>query len=606
MQNSLVGRKLNHYQVERYIASGGMADVYEAVDLRTDDRVAVKVLPPAYSRNHEMVERFHHEAKASGDLHHPNIVRTFEEGAADDLHYIAMELVTGRSLKDELAEHGALLPPRVLKIATQICHALNYAHARGVVHRDIKPANIMVDDDDNIIIMDFGIAKAADSTQLTSTGTAMGTPEYMSPEQIQGQADFRTDIYSLGVVMYEMLTGSAPFKAETPVAVAYKQTHEEPVPPSRIAPHVPRELERIVTRALRKSPDDRYPSAQAMYNDLPKEVRLSTPLRRTPTGQNRVKAAIPAPAQNVQSPVKLITSLVLVTLVGLAVAAYFLLLTGHLSVQSNPSGATVWINGNQAGETPMTKRMLAGMYDIRIGKGGYGFFDQEAVQIERQKQQAVSGELPSLIRSTPSAADVLIDGKQVGQTPLPYHFSPGQHTVTLKKEGYRELTKTFRVSAGNMAPMPEMNLAKIPDVHPIKITSAPSGAQTAIDGRPRGKTPLNVDLVAGQHHIYLAHPGYQAAEALVHVPGDANYHGTLTRLQAYGQLSVNAAPFGVVHVDGKLKGETPIVVKRISAGEHEVRLERTGFQPIQRRVVVEPDRMTRVGVLSNEWVRNDE
>ncbi len=606
MPQELIGQQLDRYRIDRYIASGGMADVYQAQDTETDKTVALKILPPEYARNQEMVERFHREARSAGALRHPNIVRIYGEGIADNLHYIAMEYVAGKTLKDRLTEHGSLLPQRVLNITTQICHALNYAHARGVVHRDIKPANIMVDQEDNVIITDFGIAKAADSTQLTSTGTAMGTPEYMSPEQIQGDTDFRTDIYSLGIVMYEMLTGRVPFRADTPIAVAYKHTHERPIPPRQIAPHTPRELESIIMKALEKDPDNRYPDIQAMYNDLPKEVRMTVPPQRISVESMPGYEKDRETTEPIRSPIKLIAVLLLITLAGLSLVAYFTLLTGYLTVESSPVGATVWINGKMAGETPLSKRVLAGAHHIKIGKGGYGFFEQADVEVQRRNTARVFGKLPALIRSSPSGAEVYINGELKGKTPLSYDFASGQYTLRLKRVGYEDRTKSLIASDQAMRPLPILEMAKIPERYSVKILSTPGKAQIVLNGKKSGFTPKTIELPTGRYHVYLMRRGYQSSQGFIKVPENLEYQGTLKQLQAYGKLAVNALPFGSVYLDGELKGETPLMLDRVLTGMHRLRITRSGFREIVREVAIEPDATTRVGIQAEEWVAADE
>ena len=201
---TLIGKTLGRYRITEHIGSGGMADVYKAIQESLGRSVALKVLPREYARDEGMVRRFHREARSAGRLSHPNIVTIYEDGLADDVHYFAMEYVEGNDLKNLIAGTGPLPPEQAREISKQVCDALSYAHERGVVHRDIKPANIMITPEGRVVVTDFGIAKAADSTRLTQTGTSMGTPEYMAPEQISGSTDHHSDLYSLGIVLYEI------------------------------------------------------------------------------------------------------------------------------------------------------------------------------------------------------------------------------------------------------------------------------------------------------------------------------------------------------------------------------------------------------------------
>lgn len=266
----MTGKVLNsRYQLEQLIGTGGMADVYRATDNLLGRTVAVKILHPRYAKDPVFIERFRQEAQAAANLNQPNIVNVFDWGIEDDVYYIVMEYVEGLDLKDIILRGGSLLPERAVEIAMSISLALEAAHARGVVHRDIKPQNVIVTRDNRVMVMDFGIARAAGGSAMTQTGTIMGTPQYISPEQAQGQtADPRSDLYSLGVVLFEMLTGKVPFDGDNPVAIAYKHVREDPLPPSMLNPDVSPELESVVMKALAKNPENRYQSAVEMRADL--------------------------------------------------------------------------------------------------------------------------------------------------------------------------------------------------------------------------------------------------------------------------------------------------------------------------------------------------
>src|SRR5450631_297435 len=267
---SLVGQVFsNRYRIEREIAHGGMAEVYLARDLSLDRLVALKALFPEFAREPSFVERFRREAQAAANLNDPNIVAIYDWGQEDGTYFIVMEYVEGSSLRDLMRAEGPIEPAQAAEITAEIASALAFAHRNGVVHRDVKPGNVLLTRSGTVKVTDFGIARAGASDGLTQTGSVMGTATYFSPEQAQGlPVDGRSDVYALGVVLYEMVTGVAPFTADSPVSVAYKHVREEPMLPSERNPDVPPDLEQIIMTALAKLPEHRYQTADDMRADI--------------------------------------------------------------------------------------------------------------------------------------------------------------------------------------------------------------------------------------------------------------------------------------------------------------------------------------------------
>jgi predicted Ser/Thr protein kinase len=273
---------LDRYEVGRLLGAGGMAEVFEGRDRLLARRVAIKVLQAQFARDPSFLIRFKREAQAAASLSHPNIVGVYDTGTEDGTHFIVMEYVDGRTLKDVIRAEGPLYPERAAEICADVCSALSAAHARGLIHRDIKPANVMLTPDGKVKVMDFGIARATTSETITQTAAVVGTAQYISPEQAQGQAvDYRSDLYSVGCCLYEMLTGTVPFTGATPVAIAYRHVREDPTPPRMLNADVPAPLEAICLKAMAKLPDNRYQTAAELHDDL-ERFRNGRPVQATP------------------------------------------------------------------------------------------------------------------------------------------------------------------------------------------------------------------------------------------------------------------------------------------------------------------------------------
>src|SRR6202795_283065 len=256
------------YRILRKLGTGGMANVYLAEDEVLGGRVAIKILNDRHAGAEYFVERFRREAKNAASLSHPNIVSIYDRGEAEGTYYIAMEYLDGRSLKELIVQRRPAPITVSVEYARQILSALRFAHAHGIVPSDIKPHNVLVDADGRVKVADFGIARAG-ASQMTEAGAIVGTAQYLSPEQARGtDVDQRSDLYSLGIVLYELLTGTLPFDGDTPVEIAMKHLSTVPELPSARRPEIPRDLDLIVMRALAKDPDDRYQNAEEMDADL--------------------------------------------------------------------------------------------------------------------------------------------------------------------------------------------------------------------------------------------------------------------------------------------------------------------------------------------------
>jgi serine/threonine-protein kinase len=293
----------NRYELEQKIGEGGMARVYRGRDTRLNRQIAVKVLHSHYADDASFLQRFHHEAQAAANLRHPNIVDVYDVGQDGDIHYIVMEYVPGNDLKALIARNGPLPIEQAVSIAEAVASGLEAAHRVGMVHRDIKPQNIIIGSGEQVKITDFGIAKSSLSTAMTETGVTFGTADYISPEQARGQpATPRSDIYSLGVTLYEMLTGRLPFTGDSSIAVAMQHVSADPPPPRMYNPRIPTGLEALVLRVLSKNPDERPASAREFarllqgYRDIGEQATVVRPVAPRPAPQPAISRPVAQPA----------------------------------------------------------------------------------------------------------------------------------------------------------------------------------------------------------------------------------------------------------------------------------------------------------------------
>jgi len=266
----VIGKTLGgRYEILERIGGGGMALVYKGHDLLLNRKVAVKVLRQQYVYDEEFIRRFRREAQSAASLSHPNVVSIYDVGQEEEIHYIVMEYIEGKTLNDLIKERAPLQVEEAIHIAAQICDALDHAHQNGIIHRDIKPHNILIGRNGRVKVTDFGIARAATSSTITQTGSVVGSVHYFSPEHAKGtQAGKNSDLYSLGIVLYQMLTAKLPFLGESPISVALKHLQEDVESPRAVNPLIPQSVENMIMKSLRKRPEERYQSAKDMMNDL--------------------------------------------------------------------------------------------------------------------------------------------------------------------------------------------------------------------------------------------------------------------------------------------------------------------------------------------------
>jgi eukaryotic-like serine/threonine-protein kinase len=374
----------DRYELRGPVGGGGMADVFLAHDNILDRGVALKLLKDQYAGNEEFVERFKREARNAAALSHPNIVSIFDRGESEDgTYYIAMEYLPGGTLKDRIMSRGALPPQIAAEVALQIAEALQAAHKRGVIHRDIKPHNILITESGDVKVTDFGIARAASSSTMTRTGSILGTAHYISPEQAMGEpVGPASDLYSLGVVLYEMLTGRVPFEADDPAGVSAKHAGEFPPHPREVNPEVPEGMDAVVMRLLARDPADRYGSAAELIEEL-RRVRDDVPPPPSP-GEEATTAALaaptlPPPAPGGTEPSRrrswtLIASVALMVLLGaVAGAVGWILWQDHneAGVPREAAGGSRHEPGSEEAEVPDVEGLTEQAAQERLAQAGF-------------------------------------------------------------------------------------------------------------------------------------------------------------------------------------------------------------------------------------------
>ncbi len=419
MQGTVVD---NRYTLVELLGSGGMAEVYLAHDEVLDRDVALKILRHQYAEDEQFVERFRREARSAAGLSHPNIVSIYDQGRSEDgAYYIAMEYVPRGTLKERISRYGALDPDAAAGVALQIADALQAAHEKGVIHRDIKPQNVLVTRTGDVKVTDFGIARAASST-VTATSAVLGTAGYMSPEQAMGKpVGPRSDLYSLGVVLYEMLTGELPYSAENPVALSMKHVNEPPRSPREVNPEIPEALDALTVKLLAKNPEDRYASAAELIDDLErrrsglppvvaqKTEKATAPLPADPEGRTKrtavqppVAAPVGIPGRDGRRRSRLFPALAAL-LLGLA------LLGGVWALTQGFGGSEPGTSGDQINKGPEQKTPLQSPGNLQVAPeqqqpDQQQFWQQQATPEQPQQIPPQSSSAPQVTPAQPQPA----------------------------------------------------------------------------------------------------------------------------------------------------------------------------------------------------------
>ncbi|HET9708672.1 MAG TPA: protein kinase [Gemmatimonadales bacterium] len=448
------------YRIERLLGRGGMGMVFLAQDLTLEREVAIKVLPPDFSSDPQVIKRFQQEAKTAAKLDHPNIIPIYRVESAEGLNFFVMKFISGTSLEDVLESQQPLSYDYIQRILSEAARALGHAHSRKVVHRDVKPANIMFDHDGRVMLTDFGISKALQSAgNLTGTGMIVGTPHYMAPEQAKGQpVDGRADQYSLGIVGYRLLSGQLPFSGDSVHTILYKHIFEPAPNVAALRPGTPRTLTDAIQRALSKEPSDRFPTMEAFAEAVRGDAMAGAADATTPLPTPA--AAIPATVRTAQRRSRVpLVALAVVVLAAVSLAAFFGLRGRNRAVPSS-SGDTTTIaqipeSSRQIPQstatavprdipettvTPRTQDTSPAVPPLRT----------TPTRAERPAPRAANGADGYLEIDSDPTAELFLDGVDLGPTPLFHHrVSSGAHALRLEASGYKTQHVAVQVEPGH-------------------------------------------------------------------------------------------------------------------------------------------------------------
>ena len=597
-----VPKSIGRYEILELVGKGGMGVLYRAIDPMLERDVALKMMHVDFTTDQLARERFQREAKAVARLQHKNVVTIHELGEVDGAPYIVMEFLTGKDLDAILRSRRAMTLVEKIEIAIQLCHGLGYAHEQGIVHRDIKPGNVRVLEDGTVKLLDFGIAKFAMSS-MTQTGTVMGTPSYMAPEQIAGTpVDGRADLFSVGVLLYELLIGHKPFMGDSPTAIVYQIMHVDPPPVRARMPDLPEALNAIVSRALQKDPNDRYSRAAELAADLQMvKMSLDPPLKGGNSGY--ISGATPLTLGQLHA-----TTLGTRTTIGTPAPA----LDGPMRGSVEEAAADAAPRGAARPSRKMSVPALIlgavavavvgfGIYLAvggRAGETGPGATAQPDTPPVTTGRSGAPTPPPSPssatfnVASVPAGASILLNGTDVGKvTPAEITVDRGAPaTLLLSAKGYVPLTVTLS-DADFKTGRKEFRLAR--DAGPVKLrVTAPFEFELVQGSRV-------ISAAASEHDLVVQPVGPVAArnpDLVLNATLGVDFQraqNALT-LKAPGTISVfSAVQTCKVIVDDQDLGPQPIINKRIAEGTHTVRIKcPDGREDSQKKTVVSGELLT--------------
>jgi len=573
---------LGRYEIISELGRGGMGIVMKGKDPKIDRLVALKIIKFGdiidSGRTKELIERFYIEARAAGKLTHPNIVTIYDVGEQGGMSFIAMEFVEGRDLADILREEKKIPFKRAANLIIQIAEGLAFAHERGIIHRDIKPGNILIQKNDKVKITDFGLARLQSAGSVTQTGHAVGSPLYMSPEQVQSlPMDGRSDIFSLGVMFYELVTGVKPFEADSLTSIIFKIIKDDPLPPTTFNKRISPSAEAVIKKMMAKNPEQRYKSCANVAGDL---KRISS----FPDGFDGLSGSDAALTLDFATGDETATD------IAMSKSKGYLLMIALLLMAVLAGGAWWYLPGARrqavlpepglAVKTPVSERA------------------EPAKQPEEERQSSTmiahtepKAPEPAVVVNgfvtinSPIASKVMIDGRPVGPTPVTsLELEPGKHTVEARADSYKPWKKEIKISRGKL-------ITLTADMEPadgvLQISVLPKGALVFINGEKLGKAPIKTKLVAGDHKVTIKKPGYHSFTEKIKIKSAKTVviSAKLDKL-GFGSLRVTAIPWADIYINNNKIGSTPRLIEKAQEGKISIKLVNPGFKPYSKTALL--------------------